>query len=175
MLIQTTRFGQFEVQDQDLILFPEGILGFSSLRSFVVLEDPHDEIFVWLQSCELPEIAFPILEPEFFSPNFKLSLSKNDMDALQVTSIENTRQFCIITIPPEAQKMTANMKAPIVINIEKRISRQCVLQDNNLAIREPIFNMLQQRIVQKTAKFREPKALKSVAVTVPSLDHGVSQ
>jgi flagellar assembly factor FliW len=44
--------------------------------------------------------------------------------------------------------MTANMKAPIVINVEAKIARQCVLQDNHLAIREPIFTKLQQRVVQ---------------------------
>jgi flagellar assembly factor FliW len=44
--------------------------------------------------------------------------------------------------------MTANLKAPIVINVEKRLARQCVLQDNSLAIREPIFTCLQQRVVQ---------------------------
>ena len=44
--------------------------------------------------------------------------------------------------------MTANVKAPIVINLEKRIARQCVLQDNNLAIKEPIFTKLQSRVIQ---------------------------
>ena len=44
--------------------------------------------------------------------------------------------------------MTANLKAPVVINAKKRLARQCVLQDNSLAIREPIFAHLQQRFVQ---------------------------
>ncbi len=167
MLVQSTRFGQINIEKQDLLNFPEGLLGFSSLRSFVLLEDPNDDIFVWLQSCELGEIAFPVLEPEFFLPNYKTILSKNDMDALKISGSDKTRFFSIVTIPEDAQKMTANMKAPIVINVEKRTARQCVLQDNNLAIREPIFALLQQRIVQKAAKIREPDALKSVAVTLP--------
>jgi flagellar assembly factor FliW len=54
----------------------------------------------------------------------------------------------IITIPNDPTQMTANIKAPIVINLEAKIARQCVLQDNNLAIKEPIFTKLQNRVVQ---------------------------
>ena len=58
------------------------------------------------------------------------------------------REGRIITIPDDPTQMTANLKAPILINIPERVARQCVLQDNNLAIREPIFMQLQQRVVQ---------------------------
>jgi len=61
--------------------------------------------------------------------------------------MERTRSFSIITIPDDPTKMTANMKAPIVVNIADKTARQCVLQDNNLAIREPIFLKLQQRVL----------------------------
>ena len=58
MQIQTSRFGNVELDQEDIIEFPEGILGFNSLRKFVLLDDPTDEIFAWLQSCENPAIAF---------------------------------------------------------------------------------------------------------------------
>ncbi len=167
MLIQTSRFGQIEIQKEDLLSFSEGLLGFATLRNFVLVEDPQDEIFVWLQSCELPEVAFPVLEPEFFSVAYKAPLAKNDLDSLQMSSQEKPRFFSIVTIPEDPQKMTANLKAPIVINVTKRLARQCVLQDNNLAIREPIFSLLQQRIVQTGPHIRQPDALKNVAITLP--------
>ncbi len=148
LLIQTTRFGQVQFQSEDLLAFPEGILGFSDLQKFVLLDDPNDEIFAWLQSCEEPAIAFPVLEPELFSESYKISLAKNDLEALKMTSLNESRLFCIVTIPDDPTQMTANMKAPIVLNIQKRMGRQCVLQENHLAIREPIFSKLQQRVVQ---------------------------
>lgn len=148
MTIQTTRFGQVEITQDDLIEFREGVLGFAGLHKFVLLDDPTDEVFAWLQSCERPEIAFPILEPEFFSNNYKFNLTKSDMEALQIKSLDRVKVFCIVTIPEDPTQMTANLKAPILINIPERIARQCVLQDNNLAIREPIFMQLQQRVVQ---------------------------
>lgn len=148
MTVQTSRFGQVEIQESDVLTFPEGILGFTNLRQFVLLEDPMDEIFVWLQSTEHSEIAFPVLEPEFFIQNYKFALSKNDLEALGLKAQEKLRAFAVITIPEDPRQMTANLKAPIVIHIPTRKARQCVLQDNNLAIREPIFSGLQQRLHQ---------------------------
>lgn len=148
MIITTSRFGQVELKEQDVLTFSEGLLGFSELRQFVLLDDPNDEIFAWLQSCEAPTIAFPVLEPELFAPNYKVSLTKGDLEALNLKNQEGVRYFSIVTIPDDPTEMTANLKAPVVINVAARKARQCVLQDNNLAIREPIFSKLQQRVVQ---------------------------
>ena len=60
MIIETSRFGRVELKNEDLLTFPEGLLGFSDLRKFVLLDDPSDDIFAWLQSCESPAIAFPV-------------------------------------------------------------------------------------------------------------------
>ncbi len=148
MIVQTSRFGRIEFQEEDVLQFPEGLLGFADLRQFVLIDDPNDEIFAWLQSCEAPQIAFPVLEPELFTENYKINLTKNDLEAMQMKAQDKMRYFSIITIPHDPTQMTANLKAPIVINVRDRIARQCVLQDNNLAIRESIFPKLQQRVVQ---------------------------
>lgn len=148
MVIQTTRFGDVTVTQDDVLEFSEGLLGFGQLRSFVLLDDPNDDIFAWLQSCDDAGIAFPVLEPELFSPNYTVDLSKPDFEALGLSSMADARFFTIITIPVDPTQMTANLKAPIVVNPKKRVARQCVLQDNSLAIREPVFSKLQQRIVQ---------------------------
>ena len=151
MTIQTSRFGTIHIAEDDVIQFPEGLLGFNELRRFVLLDDPADEIFAWLQSCDEPGIAFPLLEPELFSSNYKVQLTKHDMEILGLKTSEGLRAFSIITIPADPTLMTANLKAPIVINVASRVARQCVLQDNSLAIREPIFTRLQQRVVQNPA------------------------
>lgn len=146
--IQTSRFGIVQCAEEDLILFPEGILGFADLRKFVLVDDPSDEIFAWLQSCEIPQIAFPVLEPELFTTNYQLNLTKHDLESLELKTATGVRSFAIITVPEDPTQMTANLKAPVVINVAKRMARQIVLQDNNLAIREPIFAKLQSRVVQ---------------------------
>lgn len=148
MVIKTSRFGLVEFKMEDVLTFPEGLLGFKDLREFVLLDDPNDDIFAWLQSCELPTIAFPVLEPEIFSHKYNISLNRTDLEALKLNAGETPFFFNIITIPDDPTQMTANVKAPIIINQAARLARQCVLQDNNLAIKEPIFTKLQSRVVQ---------------------------
>lgn len=147
MIIETSRFGRIEVANEEVLTFAEGLLGFSDLRKFVLLDDPNDDIFAWLQSCEIPTIAFPVLEPELFTENYRVNLAKSDLDLLKLPSADKARYFTIVTIPQDPTQMTANLKAPVIINAGAKVARQCVLQDNNLAIREPIFAKLQQRVV----------------------------
>lgn len=169
MQIQTSRFGSVSIESDDVLTFPEGLLGFNELRQFVLLDDPTDEIFAWLQSCEEPNIAFPLLEPELFAPSYAIHLTKHDLEALNLESNRGSRSFAIITIPQDPTQMTANLKAPIVINVAKRVARQCVLQDNQLAIREPIFTRLQQRVVQNPKSSIKSQALDwGVAVPLQS-------
>jgi flagellar assembly factor FliW len=171
MTIQTTRFGQVSVTAEDILSFPEGILGFNQLRNFVLLDDPTDDIFAWLQSCDAADIAFPVLEPELFTGTYNPTLSKTDMEMLKLSGSDRGRGFCIITIPDDPTQMTANMKAPVILNVKERIGRQCVLQDNALAIREPIFTKLQQRVVQNpnvTIK-KQAEEQRKVAVRIPVL------
>lgn len=148
MEINTSRFGQVAITNEDILTFNEGLLGFADLKKFVLLDDPNDEIFAWLQSCEAPQIAFPVLEPELFAANYAINLTKSDLEALKMASVNGARYFCIVTVPDDPTQMTANLKAPVVINVAQKLARQCVLQDNHLAIREPIFAKLQQRVVQ---------------------------
>lgn len=177
MLIQTSRFGPVNLQDEDVVEFPEGILGFNDLRQFVLLDDPNDEIFAWLQSCEVPQIAFPVLEPELFTQGYSVSLTKHDLESLNLpkdaTTQGKVRSFSIITIPDDPTQMTANLKAPIVINIATRKARQIVLQDNNLAIREPIFQKLQSRVVQNPQSSIKSQASDwGVAIKLPERGAG---
>ncbi|MBY0554614.1 flagellar assembly protein FliW [bacterium] len=148
MVIKTSRFGEVQLNPEDVLTFKEGLLGFQDLRQFVLLDDPNDDIFAWLQSCELPSIAFPVLEPELFGHKYNVNFNRTDLESLQIQAGQTPAFLSIITIPNDPTQMTANIKAPIVINLEQKIARQCVLQDNNLAIKEPIFTKLQSRVVQ---------------------------
>lgn len=170
MIIQTTRFGNVVIDEKDGLKFPEGLLGFVDLKKFVLLEDPSDDIFAWLQSCEEPAIAFPVLEPELFTNDYVAQLTRSDLLALESTAGDVFRTFCIVTIPDDPTLMTANLKAPIIINLRNRIARQCVLQDNNLAIREPIFTKLQVKIMSgqwKKTQTSDAQAEGNKSILVP--------
>ena len=171
MTIQTSRFGELKVSQDNLLLFPEGILGFANLRSFVLLDDPEDDIFIWLQSCENKDLAFPVLEPELLMPSYTVELSLRDKQVLELSEDSDCRCLSIITIPADPTDMTANLKAPIVINAGKQIARQCICQNNKLSINEPIFSKLQQRIV-KNPSYRLKSGPLELDFTVPLVKGG---
>lgn len=154
MNIQTTRFGLLTITKEDMVTFPEGLLGFENYQKFIVVDDPRDEIFVWLQSCEEGNMAFPILEPDFFTINYQARLGKRDERILELNEGQTPQTFTIVTIPSDPTLITANLKAPILINDEKKLGIQCVLQDNKLSVNEPIFTTLQEYFMnrKKTTK-----------------------
>jgi len=180
MQIQTTRFGKVNLSENDLVTFTEGLLGFSELRKFVLLDDPNDEIFAWLQSCEKPAVAFPILEPELFTSSYNIKLSKHDLEALKLAAdsggggiASRHRIFSIITIPADVTQMTANLKAPIVINVKERLAKQIVAQENDFQIKFPVFIELQKRVVQNPqAEIKSHAAEWGVAIKLPTTDGG---
>jgi flagellar assembly factor FliW len=169
MQVQTTRFGSIQINDTDIITFRDGLLGFADLRKFVLLDDPNDEIFAWMQSCEKPHIAFPVLEPELYSESYKPTLTKTDLASVGILAAERPRLFTIVTIPEDVTQMTANMKAPLVINVKDRVAKQIVVQENDFQIKFPIFAELQKRFVQNPGAQLKAHVTKSgVAVKLPA-------
>src|ERR1017187_2392866 len=151
MQVATSRFGQVDFKESDVLDFSEGLLGFTDLKKFVIVDDPDDEIFMWLQSLEKPEVAFPVLEPEFFIPKYKIGLNKVDFEILGAKNenmISSLKYLCIVTIPTDVTHMSANLKAPLVFNMTSRKGKQVVASENDLQIKFPIFAELQRRFVQ---------------------------
>jgi flagellar assembly factor FliW len=143
MMVETTRFGSIEVQEKDIITFSEGMLGFSKINHYVLIERVDDSLFLWLQAIKKPSVAFPLLEPQILDRNYKVDLADEDKKTLQLKDLTRAKIFSIITIPSDPTKMTANLKAPIVINLKNRLAKQAILHNQDYPIRQSIFSQLQ--------------------------------
>lgn len=144
MLIETTRFGTVNVDDCDIISFPEGMLGFSKIHEYVLIERVDDALFVWLQALKKSSVAFPLLEPQIFERNFRVEIEEPDRKLLKLQDLKYAKVFAIITIPSDPSRMTANLKAPILINLKERLAKQIILHNADYPIRKGIFQELQQ-------------------------------
>lgn len=144
MLVETTRFGSIVVGENDIITFPEGMLGFSKISQYILIERVDDSLFLWLQAVRKPSVAFPLLEPQIFEVNYRVDLSEEDRKILKLESLKHVKVFSIITIPSDPTKMTANLKAPLVVNIKTRLAHQVILHDADYPIRKSIFGDLQR-------------------------------
>ncbi len=147
MKIQTTRFGELEVNNNDIINFKEGILGFDALKRFFVVDPGDQTLILWLQSVEDASIAFPVIEPKIFKHDYTVKLVPAEFSSLELEDLNGASIYTIITIPQNVTEMTANLKAPIVINNKAKIARQIVLQDSKLEVKHPMYLDLKKYIV----------------------------
>jgi flagellar assembly factor FliW len=167
MKVNTSRFGVVEVADSDIMEFSDGLLGFEDLKHFFIVDPADETLILWLQSSEAPEVAFPILEPKLFKGDYKVRLSANELRTLKIDSAskKDTLVYCIFTIPSDVSQMTANLKAPIVINTASRLARQVVLQENEYSVKFPMYKELLAVMMSAASA---ASAGKKAAGTVPA-------
>ena len=144
MKVNTSRFGVVEVSNSDIMDFPDGLLGFETLKKFFIVDPADETLILWLQSVDNADVAFPVLEPKLFKADYKVRLSANELRSLKIDSTKDkdTLVYCILTIPADVNAMTANLKAPLVINIASQTARQVVLQENEYSVKFSIYKEL---------------------------------
>ena len=149
MKIQTTRFGEVEIADEKILHFPEGIIGFHSLKRFALL-GKQSRLVMWLKAVDNPRIAFIVINPFLFEPDYNPRLTQEDLDFLKVHDSSDLHIFAIVVVPEDPQKMTANLLGPIVINIKEKIGKQVILLDGGYSVKHPIVKQ-----AEKVAKVKE--------------------
>ncbi|MFZ2956817.1 MAG: flagellar assembly protein FliW [Candidatus Ozemobacteraceae bacterium] len=144
----TARFGEIDVLNEDIVLFPEGLLGFNEFHRFVILNSQEGSPFRWLQSLDDGNLAFIIVEPLNFLFAYDLEISDADAAFLGIEKAEDAVLYAIVTVPENVRDMTANLQGPLIINAVNRKGRQVI--SNNA------MHPLKANIVEEMAK-REKK------------------
>ncbi len=170
MIVHTSRFGNLEVNETDLIDFPEGILGFSKIRQYFLVERPGDSLFYWLQAVKKPTIAFPLLNPFLIEPDYQIELNEADVATLDAETVEDLKLYSIVTIPSDPTKMTGNLKAPIALNPAKRKAKQLILHTLDYPIRRGIYDLL-EKVANDNGRplFQDPGAISFKASSLKGL------
>lgn len=145
MRIESDELGSVEVSDETRIYFPEGLFGFEKHQRFVLVDREEYRPFVWLMSAEDPRVRFAVTDADRFraGPD-QISLSPSDEAALDLMPGDAISVFVIVTLRPGEQRVTGNLRAPIVMNTRNRMARQVIIYGAGLALRQP---MLSRRLV----------------------------
>lgn len=128
MDITNTRFGDIQVDPQDVLVFRRGLIGFESCRHWILLADASNDAVAWLQCVTKPEIALPVVSPRRFVPGYRLEVSAEQLDL--VRSGGQDEVFVLAIVGREKDRWTVNLKAPLVINLATRLGGQVVAQDD---------------------------------------------
>ena len=138
MKVATKAYGLIDVDERQRITFPHGLLGFENLKDYVLL-DAERQPFYWLQSLEVERVAFILVNPFLFRPDYELDIDDEELKDIGIDKAEEALIFSIVTIPADGSPMTANLQGPLVINREARLARQSILTDQRWKTKHDIM------------------------------------
>jgi flagellar assembly factor FliW len=124
MHIRTTRFGPLEIEADDVIHFPAGLLGLEDCRPWVLLADAQNDALGWLQSTTRPEMALAVVSPRRFVPDYQFRVFRSELNSLELGDVKSAQ--VLVIVGKNEHTITLNLKAPVVINLERRLGRQVV-------------------------------------------------
>ena len=143
--VMTTRFGEIEVKHEELLELPAGLIGFPELKRYVLLDHDKESPFKWLQSLDDGAIAFVLINPLLFKPDYTVEVTEAEVSDLEIKQEEDAVISVIITIPTNPQNMTANLKAPLVFNLQNRRGKQLVLNQAAYTTRHNIMEEIKKQ------------------------------
>lgn len=143
--VHTSRFGPLPIDKHGLLTFPEGLPGFESRRTFVlvphpVADDAPSSPFQWLQSTEDGELAFLAIDPARLFPHYAPRLAPVDLAALELDGEDPPHLYALLTVPKgDPCGITANLMAPVVVNPVRGLARQVVVNGDEWGLRHRLL------------------------------------
>lgn len=139
MKLNTKCHGVKEYEEKDIIKFEKGIPGFEKLKKFILFPAEENEVFSILHSIEDDELGIVVVSPFHFMKDYEFDLNEEKMKELEVESHEEVLVLNTVTLNSKIEDITINLKAPIVININKKLGEQIILDNPNYAIKHLLF------------------------------------
>lgn len=136
MKIETRFFGEVEIEEKSIITFEKGIPGLEHLQKFIILDLEDNQNIKCLQSLEEASICLLITTPWTYFKDYEIQLSDEEISELDLISEADASVYNVITV--RGDKITANLMAPVVINVINNKGRQIILSESKYSIRQEI-------------------------------------
>ncbi len=147
MRVQTKFFGEVELDDNKILEFPNGIIGFEDFKKFAIIydvEDDRETKISWLQSLEEPVLALPIVDPLAIVPDYAPMIEDELLKPLGNPADEDLLFLLVMTVPSDMKKVTANMKAPIIINTKTCTGVQLIVDNADYPVKYNVYDAVQK-------------------------------
>ncbi|MCB0353436.1 MAG: flagellar assembly protein FliW [Bdellovibrionales bacterium] len=136
MTVKSSRFGEFEVARSTIITLPTGLIGFSQGQQFIMLE--HKPPFSWLQSVDNENLAFVVVDGYEFGDQYQVEAPFGDA-TIDLQEGDEFAILVIVTVRSDPKDTTANLKAPIFVNLKNRKGIQVIFDNPNYSTRFPLW------------------------------------
>lgn len=144
MEVKTKANGIVNVDEKQLVTFPEGLLGFEKYTKFALIDSEY-EPFIWLQSMEESKLAFLMIDPFLICSDYEADIDDSALRNIGVDSAEDIIIMTLVTIPKDGSAITANFLGPVVINKKNRKCLQVILNDSRWTTKFDIVKALKQK------------------------------
>jgi flagellar assembly factor FliW len=138
MRIETQRFGTITLDQEQLFLFPAGLIGLESLRDWALLPDLENPAVAWLQSASRGDRALPLISPRAFFDDYRVQVSRRELAGLHMKP--GAEMYVLSTISGHGGKLTTNLRSPILLNLSRRLGCQ-VITDNQQPLQQGISTL----------------------------------
>jgi flagellar assembly factor FliW len=139
MEIQTSRFGRMTIDEERVMTFPRGLLGFPDHNSFALVQTGEENYFFWLQSMDDPNLAFVVTDPAIFFKDYQVPVREETSTELQLTEPKFLQMFVICN--KVGEWLTGNLLGPILVNANNRLATQVVLTEKKWTTRQPLLRL----------------------------------
>lgn len=147
MITNTKYFGEIDIDENKVITFEHGIMGFEDYKKYTILYDlDHGDsaTISWLQSVEEPGLALPVINPLLVKPDYNPIVEDEVLKTLGEVTDENLVILLTLTVPADITKMTTNLKAPFVINSDTRKGCQVIVENPDYEIKYNVYEAIQR-------------------------------
>ena len=148
MLVKTKYFGEVELDEAKILTFDQGMMGFENLKKYAILyniDKKQDSTVSWLQSLEKEELAFPVIDPFLVDAGYDPVVNDEYLEGLGEFKAEDLVVLLTITVTEKIEDITANFKAPIVINAATGKGCQVIAENQDYKVKQGIYDMLKQK------------------------------
>ena len=128
MQINTERFGRLEIRSDEIFLFPQGFIGMESLRQWALVGEPNNGAVAWFQSIARPDRAVPVISPRSFFGDYRVHVARRELTPLLLTA--STELYVLTTVAGHVGRLSTNLRAPMLINLDRRLGTQVITEDN---------------------------------------------
>lgn len=145
MLVKTRYFGEIDLDEEKVITFENGLAGFEQYTKYTILYDSEKEVrpaISWLQSLEEKDLAFPVIDPITVKEDYNPIISEELIAPLGELNDENLVVLLVLTVPSDVKNVTANLKAPLIINADTKKGLQFVVENADYEIRYRVYDAL---------------------------------
>lgn len=130
MRIQHSFFGDIDITEEQIIEFADGLPGFPDIRKYVIFNLPDFPPFIGLQALEDPDVGFVLVDPRFFMEDYRPVIPETELQKLGLCCVEDAQIFSTVVLNSDVSKITANLFGPILVNPQRRMAGQFVLNND---------------------------------------------